>query len=264
MTTLRIDKIKSYSVDRVVSPQKTLMNPIVEKINQLGIVVDNTLASKIEHLKYNLFANIRAQESLQDSMTYLDEKEENLTKLKNLGDTLLELSTQYLKASPYTSDRSRIVTATDTILEEIEYITGKIDSKSIDIISSTGRGGSIYSDPLKIILTPYPYSSESNFIKDYDTEEILAKAAIIKDSIVTPVNTLIDQCQNYKSSLYNQFLEENSISQYNTTNLYNQKNLSYYMWNNLIKTQEALLESVTSLRFQTYNLNPDNVYELLK
>lgn len=264
MTTLRIDKIKSYSVDRVATPQKTLMNPIVEKINSIGIMVDNTLASKIEHLKYNLYANIRSQEILQDSMTYLDEKEENLTKLKNLGNNILELSNQYSKASPYTEDRNRIVTATDTILQEIEYISGKIDSKSIDIISSTGRNGVLYSESLKIMLTRYPYSSDSNFINGYKTEEILATSAIIKDSIVTPVNTLIDQCQNYKSSLYNQFLEENSISQYNTNNLYKQKNISYYMWNNLIKIQESLLETVTSLRFQTDNLSPDNVYELLK
>ncbi|MEF9934946.1 MAG: hypothetical protein RR539_04485 [Clostridium sp.] len=264
MTTLKIDKGRTYSVDRVVSQPKSMIKPIVEQINRVGILVDNTLASKLEHLKFNLYRNIRAQDNIQDSMAYLDDKEENLTKLKNLGENLMLLSSLYSRSSPYSDDRIQIVKSTEALLKEIETLTLKIDSKLINLISSTGREGTLYSNDLKIHLTLYPYLSDNKFINSYKTNELLSNSSLIKDNIISPVDTLIDECQNYKSSLYNQFLEENSLAQYNIDELYRLKDISYYMWQNLQKTQEYLLNSGTNLRFQTNNLSPDNVYELLK
>lgn len=151
-----------------------------------------------------------------------------------------------------------------------------IDRKTIPMQDMCGTTSTLLSKPFYITLEPIKLNSNTpnnieekdsfnnaHFKNKVDAKFLLENTSIIEEKILNPVQNAIEDVNNDKSKVYYTFLDANSSATNAINRLYELGNMSLYKKNSELTFQQSLYNSISSLRFQSSNIDKDNIFSFL-
>lgn len=243
------------------------------------------MKQKMKHLIDKLRISQSSEFQAQRGMSFLQQKDICLDKVRGAGDKLKELSEQYKSSDLSEEDKVKLEKQAEKLLKGIDNLMnnnnsvyhGTIDYKSIPITSSDVETSIVLSKSFNITLEPgklddpklsnaekIDIPSDKHFKSNVSTKVLLDNTSIIEERILKPVEKAIEDVDSAKSEIYHKFTDAYGSATDSIKELFKSGEISIYKSNQEMKFQQSLYSAISSLRFQSSNINKDNAYELLK
>lgn len=246
----------------------------------------DVINTQMKHLISKLSITETSEFQAQNGMSFLQQKEKCLNTIKCAGEELKELSEKYERSDLTEKDKAKIEEQAEKILKGLDHLMNNdsstenstLDFKALPIKDIDERTTNILSKPIYITLeidrldtsnlndntNKKDTFNDIHFKNKVSTKNLLENVSIIEKSLLNPVQKEIQDVHDSKSKIYNKFIDEYWSSRFSINKLFNSGAISGYMKDIKNSFQESIYNSISSLCFQSSNINKDNVSELLK
>lgn len=145
-------------------------------------------------------------------------------------------------------------------IKDSEGKTSIVVSKSFDIMLGTGvlDNAKLSEKDEKDIF------NNSHFESKISVKTLLKEPSIIEERILKPVQKLIKEVDDTKTNIYTKFMDAHATAMISINKLSDLGGISLYEKGIKMLMQDSIYNNVYSLKFQSSNINRDNVFALLR
>lgn len=226
------------------------------------------MKQKIRNMKTQLGDSENSEQQLKNGMSVLQEKQEGLDNINDVGNQLKELSTQYKKSDLSEKDKLEIEKKAGELLNNLDNLMNQnkteenniVGDKVIQLKASDGKTSTILSKGIDITLdfdkedSTKPSNTDKtdpnkHFSSNVSIKTLLENPSIIEKRILNPVQKVIEDVHDSKSIIYHNFIEEYSLATSSIDELFKIKGISAREKDSKMLQQKAMYIAVSALYF---------------
>lgn len=270
-----IGNINSYSKNLYTNNSNyKQLQKVHNSNNKAADIVNKNVNQKPEDITKQKMKNINTQlmlienseQQIQSGMSVLQEKEVGLNKINDIGNQLKELSEQYKKSDLSEKDKSEIEKKAEELLNNLGNLMNYnkkeenniVGDKLIELTGSDSKTDVILSKGIDITLDFGKVDDtkinntkdDKHFSSNVSVKTLLENASIIKERILTPVQTAIEKVHDSKSIVYGKFIKEYTSAKDSIDELFKIGGISAYQKDIKMRHQNLAYIAVSELYSQ--------------